>query len=252
VPEVDKYAPGTPCWVDVSTNDIAGATRFYGELFGWDFEDMGEEAGHYTMCKLQGHDVCAIGPNQGGGPNAWNTYFAVEQVDDAVKRITDAGGSVVAGPMDVFTAGRMAVAQDPTGGFFSVWQAGEHIGATLVNEPNTLTWNELDARDLDKALAFYKEVFGFAVQTSEQGGMQYSEVKIGDRTVAGAMTMPPMVPPEVPTNWMTYFAVDDTDAKLARIGALGGGTIAEPMDIPAGRFAVAHDPFGAVFGIIKM
>jgi predicted enzyme related to lactoylglutathione lyase len=203
------------------------------------------------MCRVRGRDVAAIGPTQ-GGPPAWNTYFAVENADDAVARIDKAGGTVVAPPMDVFTFGRMAVAQDPTGGFFSVWQAGEHIGASIVNEPNALCWNELNARDVEKALDFYTKVFGFGVQSNDSAGFAYHEVQVGGKTVGGAMEMPPGVPAEVPTYWMPYFAVDDCDAAMAKVGKLGGGTMTEPMDIPAGRFGVVRDPYGAVFGVIKM
>src|SRR5262245_56365241 len=148
MPEMTSYEPGTPCWVDASANDVVASAKFYADLFGWTTEDQGEEAGHYTMCSVRGKQVCAIGPAMGGGPPAWNTYFAVANVDETVKRITAAGGTVVAEPMDVFDAGRMAVAQDPTGGFFSIWQAGQTIGAQLVNEPGCLAWNELSSRDI--------------------------------------------------------------------------------------------------------
>ena len=50
-------------------------------------------------------------------------------------------------PFDVFDAGRMTIAQDPTGATFGVWQAGKHIGAELANEPGTMNWNECQTRD---------------------------------------------------------------------------------------------------------
>jgi hypothetical protein len=47
-----------------------------------------------------------------------------------------------------------------------------------------------------------------------------------------------------------YFAVDGTDAAVAKVQELGGSVMAPPMDIPAGRFAVVADPQGAGFGVI--
>ena len=54
-------------------------------------------------------------------------------------------------PFDVFDAGRMTVAQDPTGAVFGIWQAGEHHGAELANEPGSVTWNEVQTPDLGAA-----------------------------------------------------------------------------------------------------
>ena len=54
----EHYEPGTFCWVDLATTDPAGAKAFYGELFGWEAEDMpAGEAGMYTMLSLDGDEV---------------------------------------------------------------------------------------------------------------------------------------------------------------------------------------------------
>ena len=73
--------------------------------------------------------------------------MTVEDVDASVARAKELGGQVIVEPMDVMTAGRMAVLMDPEGAVFALWQPGEHIGAGIVNEFNTLTWNELRTRD---------------------------------------------------------------------------------------------------------
>ena len=64
MPERTSYDPGTPSWVDLTTTDLEGALRFYGDVFGWEFEDMGEEAGHYHQARLRGKRVAGIGPTQ--------------------------------------------------------------------------------------------------------------------------------------------------------------------------------------------
>jgi predicted enzyme related to lactoylglutathione lyase len=82
--------------------------------------------------------------------------------------------------------------------------------------------------------------------------MTYTEWQIGEASVAGAMVMPPMVPAEVPAYWLIYFAVEDTDAAVAKATELGGSAMMPGMDTPAGRIAVLQDPQGAVFAVITM
>jgi predicted enzyme related to lactoylglutathione lyase len=247
--DVTAHAPGTPSWVDIGVPDIAAAAKFYTALFGWETEDMGEEAGHYTMCKLRGRAVAAIGPAMNPGPPAWTTYITVANVDDTAAKIAAAGGQVVAPPMDVMSAGRMAVAQDPTGAFFAIWQAGESIGAEIVNEPGTLCWNELNTRDVDGAIAFYESVFGL----NTQRGDAYNQFELDGKVVGGCMPMPPMVPAQVPANWLAYFAVDDIEASTAKAKELGAISMVELMEAPdTGRFSILGDPLGAAFAIIQL
>ncbi|TMQ68333.1 MAG: VOC family protein [Candidatus Eisenbacteria bacterium] len=55
----------------------------------------------------------------------------------------------------------------------------------------------------------------------------------------------------VPTHWLSYFMVDDADAKLAKAQSLGAKTIVPPQSVPnVGRFAVLMDDQGAPFGIL--
>ena len=53
------------------------------------------------------------------------------------------------------------------------------------------------------------------------------------------------VPEEIPAHWLVYFAVEDTDATVAQAKERGGSVMVEPIDIPAGRFAILTDPHGA-------
>jgi hypothetical protein len=146
----------------------------------------------------------------------------------------------------------MAVFADPTGAVVGVWQPKTFKGAELANEAGAFAWNELNTRDIPAARAFYTEVFGWKPNDLDMGGMSYTEWKLGDKTVAGMMTMPDMVPKEVPAHWLVYFGVDDTDGSAAKATELGATTLVPPTDIPPGRFAVLADPDGAAFAIIKM
>src|SRR5579875_660553 len=160
MPEMTSYQHGVPSWVDMGSPDPRAALSFYSQLFGWDAEDMGAEAGHYTIVSKRGRQVAAISPAQDPGPPRWTTYIDVDDADEVAKRVEAAGGAVVAGPMDVMEAGRMAVFRDQTGAFISAWQPAQHIGAQLVNEPGAFSWCELSTSDMGRSKAFYSEVFG--------------------------------------------------------------------------------------------
>lgn len=253
MPERNGYTPGTPGWVDIGT-DVEAAKAFYAPLFGWSAQDAGpvEETGGYGFFLKDGRLVAGYGPQQAPGPPFWTTYVIVSDADDVAKKVEQAGGTVVLAAVDVMTAGRMAVFQDPQGAYISVWQPGDHQGAQLVNEPGALAWNELQTRDPEGSKAFYTAVFGWEQHTHAEGPMPYTEFKVGGASIAGMLPMPPMIPKEVPPHWLVYFAVDDTDAAVAKAGELGGVVRMPPMDVPVGRFSVLADPQGATFAVIRL
>ena len=253
MPEFTSYAPGTPCWVDHGAKDITASNSFYASLFGWGADDQGEEAGHYTILSKAGKSVAGnMGIMAEGQPSAWTSYVCVEDADKTVEVAKQAGATVFAEPMDVMDIGRMAVFADPTGAVIGIWQPKSFKGAELANEAGSFCWNELNTRDIAASKSFYTEVFGWTANDLEMPGMPYTEWKVGDRTVAGMMPMPEMVPAEVPAHWLVYFGTDDTDATVAKATQLGGATLVPPTDIPPGRFAVLMDPDGAAFAVIKM
>lgn len=249
------YEPGTPNWVDLSTPDLDAAEAFYGGLFGWEIPERenSAEMGGYRRAMKDGADVAGAMPlMQEGQPPAWTNYVSVADAAATAAAVTDAGGSVIAEPMDVMGLGKMAVFADPTGAVFGIWEPGTFAGAALVNEPGTLGWNEVNTRDPEAAKAFYTSVFGWGAEEEDMGDLgTYTIWKVGESSVGGMFDMRDKVPDEVPAHWLLYFEVEDADAAVAKIKELGGGIANDPMDVPAGRFAVAHDPAGATFAVIK-
>jgi hypothetical protein len=246
VAERKSYVPGTPSWVDLGTADTQAAARFYGELFGWSAGfDPRPEAGGYGMFTLRERPVAGIGPQMNPGPPHWAVYVSVADVDASAAKVGEKGGKLLAGPMDVFTAGRMAVAQDKEGSPFSLWQPGDHIGAELVNEPGTFTWNELATADLAGARDFYGAVCGWGVRGDDEGNDNAAIFTVEGNVVCGAHTANPGEPPA----WVVWFAVRDCDASTALATGLGGSVVMPPTDLDFGRGAVLCDPQGAVFGI---
>ncbi len=112
-------------------------------------------------------------------------------------------------------------------------------------------WHELCTTDPVAAADFYARIVGWTAGASPVPGMDYRLLCLGERPVAGVMTLPPEQMPPRPV-WFGYIAVDDIDAKAAEIAAAGGTIHKPPQDIPSiGRFAVVADPQGAVFMLFK-
>jgi hypothetical protein len=256
MPEITSYPTGTPNWVDLASPDLEASKAFYGGLFGWGANPVPDpEAGGYTMFTRGDKVVAGLGPQMmESQPPSWTTYVAVDDANKAAEAVLGAGGRVYADPMDIFTAGRMAVFGDPTGAAFAVWQPAEFAGAQVANEPGSFCWSELDTRDVAAAKEFYPAVFGWSCTTSstDESPFEYYEWRRDGTSVGGMMPMPAEVPDMVPSYWLTYFAVSDTDIAVDRVRELGGSLMVGPVDIPAGRFAVVGGPHGEAFGIIKI
>ncbi|MEO8229345.1 MAG: VOC family protein [Chloroflexota bacterium] len=242
-----------PAWVDLASKDPAGSHEFYGKLFGWQIEvNPDPQYGGYALAKIDGQDVAGIGgvqsPEQ---PTAWSVYIATDDAEELGRRVQAAGGTVLTPAFDVGDQGKMAVFQDPIGAFISGWQSTQ-MGGFQTRGANTFSWAELNARGLDRALAFYEEVFGWTARTTASDTTPYTEFQADGESIAGAMEMNPMVPAEVPSYWMAYFDVVDIDRAHQKAIDAGAREMMAPQDVPGERFSILTDPQGASFGLLQM
>lgn len=252
-----SYEPGTPSWVDHASPNLDASIDFYGALFGWDVpeSERSEQTGGYRQAMKDGKPVAGMMPvMQEGQPVVWSSYVSVDDAEATATAVKEAGGTVVAEPMEVLDLGTMAIFADPAGAVFGVWQPNTFIGAGLVNEPGSLSWTELNTRDTEAAKTFYGAVFGWGAQDNDLGDAgTYTEWKLGEDTIGGMLNMTERgVPDAVPPHWQVYFAVEDTDATVDAAKQGGGGVMVEPIDIPVGRFAILTDPHGASFAVIAL
>lgn len=247
MPHVTSHQPGSFCWIELATSDAAAARSFYTQLFGWTVNEipMGDQ-GTYFILRKAGRDAAALYQDERMPPN-WMSYIAVKDVDATVEQAKALGGQVNAGPFDVFESGRMAVLSDPQGAHFAVWQARANAGVGVRDEPDTLCWNELQARDVDAAKTFYTSLFHWRMKDSPE----YTEWHLGEHAIGGML--PSQSPPEVPSYWLPYFAVADCEAAVEKGRSLGATVLLAPMDIDhVGRFSLLQDPQGAVFAVIRL
>lgn len=247
------WPAGVPCWVDLQTPDVEGIQPFYASVLGWSFvNDSENQYGGYAIAQARDAAAAGIGPLPSPElPPTWTLYFATDDADKSAAAITGNGGHLLTPVGDVGPLGRMAIAMDPTGAIFGLWQAGQHIGASITSEPGGLVWEDLRSPDPAAAQAFYQSVFGFETRPLEMAGPDYRTFHPpGDDAPLGGMGGM-MGADDAPPHWLVYFAVADTRAALAAAAAAGGTVVVDAFDSEFGTMAGLVDPAGALFWIVQ-
>jgi uncharacterized protein YndB with AHSA1/START domain/predicted enzyme related to lactoylglutathione lyase len=117
----EMTGPGRFSWNELHSEDVAGAIKFYTALFGWETAPM--PGMPYTIFKKHGTEVAGLmKPPMPGVPPQWLPYVTVESADSEAVRIAELGGVIVAPPFDIPEVGRIAVAKDPQGATFGIFQ----------------------------------------------------------------------------------------------------------------------------------
>ncbi len=210
---VPDYPYGSPCWVDLLVSDVQRAKAFYGELFGWQWLDGDPATGGYTMALLGGHPVAGISRKPDGAPvrSQWTTYLRVGDIEVAERAINTYGGRTLGRPVAIGALSRTLIAVDPGGSYFGVWEPGDLPGSGVLDEPGSLTWNELLTRDYDRVQDFQLAVFGHEfTDETEPGGPRWATAHTGDGNPAfGLAEIDDEWPQEIPPHWVASFATRD-------------------------------------------
>ncbi|MEU8870059.1 VOC family protein [Streptomyces javensis] len=272
------FAEGVPCWADVLLSDLAAGRRFYGELFGWTFQEIATGYGTFTRALLGGKDVAGLVPKPDGRmPTVWNIYFAAQDAAATAVRIREAGGRVITPPVWIDEFCVMATAADPGGAVFGIWQAGSHTGFARRGTPGSYGWTEVHTRQPRAVDAFYRAVFGYEMTPSVPPSVPPSappsappsppppvegapadvvlwtprgEAPDPRHAIGGRVVMGEEYPAVLPAHFLTYFVVADCDQSLRTAHRLGGRVLKTAEDTPYGRFAVLADNQGAAFAVI--
>ncbi|MEU7185797.1 VOC family protein [Streptomyces sp. NPDC045369] len=239
---------GTPTWMELAVPDLDRAMDFYGALFGWTYETETMEGGRYAVALVGGQRAAGLMERPDAAGGGWTMYMAVDDCDGTAKRIADAGGRVLWGPVEIRDYGRAAIAEDTVGAQFGLWQGRTHVGCEIVNEPNSLVRNDLVAPPAHAARArdFYAAVFAYTLDGNpDMPGVDFTFLRRPDGHEIGGIMGDASAGA---ASWGTCFEVADTDAAVARAAA-AGGTATEPEDTVYVRQARVTDPFGTEFVI---
>jgi predicted enzyme related to lactoylglutathione lyase len=255
--ERTEYGPGEFCWVELVTPDVDAAAKFYGDLLGWERERYEPDPEGYWYFRRDGKLVAGLETfRMEGQVPAWIGFVRVVDVMATAARVGDAGGTILAEPVDVpGEAGSMAVCQDTEGAVFGLWQPGALKGAQLVNELGCWTWTNLMTRDVDAAQDFYSGVFGWTAAQPE-GAPDYIwnwqvDGQRWPEGLAGLMRMGSEMPPDAPPHWQAYFVVESANAAVEKNEAARGSLIFGPIDIPIARMLTVVDPQGAYVSLLE-
>ena len=243
--------PGKIIWRDLLTNDPAASQRFYGELFGWTFENLDANSA-YTLIRHNGRmiggmiDTVAL--NNRDDISQWVVLMSVEDVDASIARVTAAGGEVVTPVTDLQNRGELAVFRDAEGALLGMLETRDGDPVDRSVEFGDFLWDELWTTDIDNATAFYGEIAGLEVSDIDvdEGPAvpaKYRLLKSGDTARVGIMPNPLEGLDPV---WVSYLRVASPATIAARVADLGGRVIVEAQPRPiGGEVAFVAGPSGA-------
>ena len=249
--------PGKIIWRDLLTNDPAASQRFYSELFGWEFESVGEASNlrsnsAYTLIrhngKLIGGMVDTMALNNRDNISQWVVLMAVDSLDSRVSAVTENGGEIVAPPTDLQARGRLALVRDAEGALLGLLETRDGDPRDSEPEIGGFLWDELWTSDVQNAGTFYSKVAGLTadtvdIDTDQETPPSYGLLKAGDRPRAGVLRNPLDGLDPV---WVSYIRVEDPAAITAQVSGLGGRVIVEAQPRPlGGQVAFVAGPSGA-------
>ncbi len=253
---MSDYPLGRFCWYDLMTLDPGAAEGFYKEVAGWgtDIWQGGEMP--YTMFTNGGKPLGGVMqlPEEAkaqGAPPHWLAYVSVPDVRETTAKAKALGAHVHVEPQEIPNAGSFAVLADPQGAVFAVFTPKEEMpGQAEPPGKGEFSWHELATTDHVAAFDFYADLFGWQkTDAMDMGDMGiYQMYGAGNSTLGGMFNKPAEMPAS--PHWLYYIRVDNVNAAVEKVKALGGQVLNGPMEVPGGdTIAQCMDPQGAAFAL---
>jgi len=248
---------GKIVWYDLITDTPAASQRFYAELFGWEYEEVGGRYGlgadiNYTLIRHKGRLIGGmINENKlqrSEEISQWIVLMSVSNLQVAVTNLEVAGGIVYTPPTDLADRGWISVVADPQGAIFALLESNS--GDPMDRKPRVgdFLWTEVWVNDVDAATDFYGRLAGYDSETKVfDDDLNYRILGSKNKPRIGLVKNPI---PEIDPVWVSYIRVEDPSAILARVEELGGRILVDTRDREVGgQVALIADPSGAAIAI---
>ncbi len=239
-PPTGVHIQGKFVWNDLLTDDVAAAKDFYGQLFGWTFDELSG----YTAIKNDGRRMGGMVQINDASetPSAarWLSSLSVEDVDKAVSLFKEEGGTVHEGPVDMLNRGMTALVSDPLGAQLLVMHSSSGDPADVMPAMGSWLWHELWSNKTEDSLAFYQKLAGYDYfgEADDYLVLENDEWRAGIRLATN---------PDPDIRWVPVVRVADTEQIAARVEELGGKILVEPMlTSDGGSVGLLADPSGAL------
>jgi predicted enzyme related to lactoylglutathione lyase len=256
--------PGNISWHELLTEDVDGAKTFYGDLFGWDFEEHGRST-EYWVFNDGKKEAGGIMKRPEGMPanSAWSLFVTVENLDSTLATVRSLGGKVIEDDIEVEDVGTVGVIEDPQGAFVHVIEyddaspsaPGEGTPGIDGKDSGPLNgqfcWYTLVTPDVNGAKNFYQSVFDWEfVEPPSGGGDEAWTITNNGFPIAGIMASQSDDP--VAPAWGVSIAVDDIENAVDRAKELGAEVTLGPT--PSGKIganAIITDAVGAKLSLFE-
>jgi len=239
-------------WFDLATVDVVKEKAFYGDVFGWKFQTIGQTDDQYTLILNGDRNIAGlfqVKPREDAKVGAlWIGLMSVADPKKAVSAVKQAGGSVHTEATSLAQRGTYALLKDPEGALFGVLKSDTGDPPDREMATGDFLWVDLFAKDIQRAAAFYQQLAGYQI-VEDEGGVKRKFLVAADKYRAGIVPLPEDANR---AGWLPYIKVDDVAATLKKIEAAGGQIIVEPdKTLLDGNLAIFVDPQGGMMGIVK-
>jgi predicted enzyme related to lactoylglutathione lyase len=252
-PAPSEPAAGSPCWLELASDQPDQAMAFYQTIMGWEYQQRTDGGGHeYFVATLLGEPVAGIRPVRRGLAD-WTVYLATADLTGLLRHSDLLGGNTIEAAHTVPAVGTKALVAAPAGAVFGACQLAADW-AFLAGVPNSLVWAEFITHRAPQADQFFGELFGYTGQQIGNGiDDDYMVWFAGEDSVIGRVQMMPGTPLDTPARWVAHFRTPldrDFDDAVIEAHEAGARLRFRPYSSQFGRVAMMSDPTGVRFALI--
>jgi uncharacterized protein len=244
--------PGKFVWADLVTDDVPAARKFYSQLFGWNFRNVGDYVIACNDDRPLGGMFQRPRPKDQAARPRWFAYISVPNVARAKKTVTQSGGRVLIEPRELPKRGEQAVFADPEGAVFGVVKSSSGDLPDFLADPGDWIWIQLLSRDARKAAEFYRPVGGYEIVVNSETNRVSDYVLTSEGYARATVRTIRTADTTVQPTWLPFVRVKSVADLVALARQLGGKVLVEPKpELLDGKVAVIADPTGAAIGIME-